>query len=151
MKAGEVGLIRPEEKLGITVRDVWRLLVRSIQPRIAREGVTIGMLFLLRVLWDEEGLSQSELANRVGINGATTVTALNAMERAGLVVRVPNEEDRRKTNIYLTERGRTLKTELWPAILEVNGIGLQGFSENEAQQLLQFLFRIRRNLEKDVS
>ena len=82
------------------------MFARCLQPRIAREGVSIGMWFVLRMLWDEDGMTQRELGERVGINGPTMVTALNSMERAGLVKRVHNQVDRRKINVFLTKRGR---------------------------------------------
>src|SRR3974390_745286 len=47
--------------VGFVVREVWRLYARCLQPRIAREGVSIGMWFVLRMFWGEEGMTQSEL------------------------------------------------------------------------------------------
>lgn len=140
----------PKEEFGVTVRDVWRMLWRSIQLRIAREGIPIGTWFVLRVLWEEEGLTQTELAERVGVNGATTVTALNSMTKQGLVVRVPNKDDKRKTNVFLTDRARALKPLLWPNVVEVNSIALDGLSSEEQNVLLGALFKIRANLEKDL-
>lgn len=125
------------------------MFARCLQPRIAREGVTIGMWFVLRMLWDEDGMTQRELGERVGINGPTMVTALNSMERAGLVKRVQNRTDRRKINVFLTERGRKLKNKLWPLAAEVLAIGLAGLSQGEIRSLNKMLAQIRLNLERD--
>jgi len=147
--------IRPDhytstrESVGFVVREVWRLFARCLQPRIAREGVSIGMWFVLRMLWDEDGMTQRELGERVGINGPTMVTALNSMERAGLVKRVHNQVDRRKINIFLTERGRKLKSKLWPMAAEVLAIGLSGLSRSQVQSLNKMLAQVRTNLERD--
>ena len=137
------------ESVGFVVREVWRLFARCLQPRIAREGVSIGMWFVLRMLWDEDGMTQRELGERVGINGPTMVTALNSMERAGLVKRVQNRKDRRKINVFLTERGRKLKGKLWPMAADVLDIGLAGLSPSQIQSLNLMLARIRTNLECD--
>jgi MarR family transcriptional regulator, organic hydroperoxide resistance regulator len=67
------------------------------------------MSFVLRMLWEEDGLTQCQISERVGINGPTVVTASDSMEKAGLVKRAPNQEDRRKTNVFLTKRGHQLK------------------------------------------
>ena len=80
--------ISTRDSIGFVVREVWRLFARCLQPRIAREGVSIGMWFALRMLWDEDGMTQRELCERVGINAPAMVTALNSMERAGLAKRV---------------------------------------------------------------
>jgi len=137
------------ESVGFVVREVWRLFARCLQPRIAREGVTIGMWFALRMLWDEDGMTQRELGERVGINGPTIVMALNSMERAGLVKRVQNQTDRRKINVFLSERGRKLKNKLWPMAAEVLALGFSGLTRKQVQSLNEMLTQIRVNLESD--
>jgi DNA-binding MarR family transcriptional regulator len=141
--------ISTHESVGFIVREVWRGFARSLQPRIAREGVTVGMWFVLRMLWDEDGTTQRELGQRVGINGPTMVTALNAMERAGLVKRVQNRNDRRKINVFLTKRGRKLKGKLWPIAAEVLKLGLAGLTRRQVQSLTKMLVHIDANLERD--
>ena len=137
------------ESVGFVVREVWRLFARCLQPRIAREGVTIGMWFALRMLWDEDGVTQRELGERVGINGPTMVMAINSMERAGLVKRVHNRADRRKINVFLTDRGRKMKGKLWPMAAEVLDLSVRGLSHKQVQSLTKMLARIRANLEND--
>ncbi len=135
--------------VGFVVREVWRLYARCLQPRIAREGVTIGMWFVLRMLWDEDGMTQRELGDRVGINGPTMVAALNSMERAGLVKRVHNQVDRRKINVFLTKRGRDLKSKLWPMAAEVLDLSLAGLSFRQVKSLIEMLTKIRLSLGRD--
>ena len=141
--------ITTRESVGFVVREVWRSFARCLQPRIAREGVSIGMWFVLRMLWDEDGMTQRELGERVGINAPTMVTALNSMERAGLVKRVNNQADRRKINVFLTARGRKLKSKLWPMAAEVLALGLSGLNRSQVQSLNKMLAQVRLNLERD--
>jgi len=148
-RSAGLGYTSTHESVGFVVREVWRLFARCLQPRIAREGVTIGMWFVLRMLWDEDGMTQRELSERVGINGPTMVTALNAMERAGLVKRVHNRDDRRKINVFLTERGQKMKSKLWPMAAEVLALSMSGLSRSDIQSLNKMLAVIRVNLERD--
>ena len=141
--------VSTRDSVGFVVREVWRSFARCLQPRIAREGVSIGMWFALRMLWDEDGMTQRELGERVGINGPTMVSAINSMERAGLVKRVQNRADRRKINIFLTERGRKLKRKLWPMAAEVLALALSGLTRNQVYSLNKMLMQIRLNLEHD--
>ncbi|HEX4152660.1 MAG TPA: MarR family transcriptional regulator [Steroidobacteraceae bacterium] len=53
-------------------------------------------------------LSQSELADRLGVEGATMVAMVDRLVKAGLVVRQPCESDRRINRVVLTEAGRRL-------------------------------------------
>jgi MarR family transcriptional regulator for hemolysin len=56
----------------------------------------------------KEPLAQIELANRVGVEGATMVAMLDRLANAGLVVRVPSETDRRVKLVTLTPAGLKL-------------------------------------------
>ena len=91
-----------EESVGYQVRQTHRLLQRYLQRKIEPYGVTPGMWYFLRALWDRDGMTQRELSLVVGTMEPTTLTAIKAMERSGLVRRVKNADDRRKINIFLT-------------------------------------------------
>ena len=50
--------------LGYLVRDANRAFQRLLEKRISPHGVTRGQWYFLRVLWEEDGLSQRELSAR---------------------------------------------------------------------------------------
>jgi len=136
----------PGQSLGYLVRDTHRAFTRELEARIAAEGVSIGQWYFLRALWEEDGLTQRELSRRVGMMEPTTVTAVNAMERRGLVRRVRDACDRRKVKVVLTARGRRLKAKLLPCARAVNELAASGFSEEEIATLRRLLDRARVNL-----
>jgi MarR family transcriptional regulator for hemolysin len=53
-------------------------------------------------------LSQSELAERLAVEGATMVAMIDRLVKAGLVVREPSSTDRRVKRVVLTDAGRQL-------------------------------------------
>ncbi len=53
-------------------------------------------------------LSQSELADRLAVEGATMVAMIDRLVAAGLVVRAPSTTDRRVKRVVVTETGRKL-------------------------------------------
>lgn len=128
------------------LREAQRCLSRALADRIGDHGVTIGQWYFLRALWDEDGLTQRELSQRVGMMEPTTVAALNGMERRDLVQRVRNTRDRRKINIYLTEKGSALRNTLLPYEDEVNRLAVDGLSVSERQALQKALSQVARNL-----
>ena len=132
--------------LSYAVRDLHRAFSRALQARIVTHGVSMGQWFFLRVLWEEDGLTQRELSQRVGMMEPTTVTALNTMESRGLVERVRNPHDRRKVNIYLTPKGRSLRDTLLGCAGEVDTLSLQGISPQEQDAALSVLTRMLANL-----
>jgi len=142
-------LLPPSRSLGYMVRQTHRAFTRSLQARIAPHGVSIGMWYFLRVLWQEDGISQRELSHRVGMMEPTTASALNNMERKGLVRRLRNRSDRRIVNVFLTERGRALKERLLPLARRVNELAVTGLSEAELAQLRLLLGKLQRDLDLD--
>lgn len=139
-----------DRSVGYQVRATHRLFQRAIQARIEPHGVTLGMWYYLRVLWDQDGMTQSELSQRIGTMEPTTLSAIRDMERSGFVRRVRNKEDRRKINIYLTDQGHALKGKLLPLGIEVVELGLRGLTAREVTMLLGLLSEVQRNLRQEV-
>ena len=108
------------------------------------------MWYFLRALWHEDGMTQRELSQIVGTMEPTTLTAINTMERRGFVKRVRNTEDRRRINVFLTERGHQLSSVLLPLAQEVTGNATTGFSTREKDTLLDLLCAMQRNLRVHV-
>jgi len=136
-----------EDSVGYQVRLTHRLIQRALQARISRHGVTLGMWYFLRVLWEEDGITQRELSNRIGTMEPTTLSAMVAMEREGIVRRVRNTGDRRKVNIYLTERGRELEALLLPSGIAVVADAVRGLSGRQVATLLDLLGTVQRNIQ----
>ena len=60
---------------------------------------------ILRLLRDSAGLSQQELAAKLGIHPSRLVAILDNLEKRGFVVRRPNPDDRRLYSLHLTSSG----------------------------------------------
>ncbi|HUN45084.1 MAG TPA: MarR family winged helix-turn-helix transcriptional regulator [Stellaceae bacterium] len=142
-------LLPPATSVGYLVRQTHRAFMRSLQARIAPHGVSVGMWYFLRVLWEEDGLSQRELSQRVGMMEPTTASALNTMERKGFVRRLRNRADRRIVNVFLTERGRQLREQLLPLAAEVNRVALRDVTGEELARLRAILRKLGVGLEAD--
>jgi DNA-binding MarR family transcriptional regulator len=125
---------------------VYRAMQRLLHTKIGPHGVTLGMWYYLRTLWSEDGLTQRELSRRIGTMEPTTLGAIQAMERRGLVRRERSKDDRRKVHIHLTKKGRDLEKLLMPLAIEVVETSVAGFSPEEVQQLLRSLRAIRDNI-----
>ncbi|WP_236025048.1 MarR family winged helix-turn-helix transcriptional regulator [Arenibaculum pallidiluteum] len=139
---------RAAAPIGHLVRDLNKAFARSLQNRIALHGVSMGQWFFLRALWEQDGLTQRELSQRVGMMEPTTVTALNGMERRGLVERVRNVHDRRKVNIYLTAKGRSLREVLLPCSDAVSEQARRGIDAEALNTAMAVLERMMGNLER---
>ena len=140
---------QPMNSIGYLTRITFRAFSRHLERRTLPYDVSAGQWPFLRALWNEEGLTQRELSRRVAMREPTTVTALNVLERSGLVKRVPSTEDNRKIHIYLTAKGRKLRDKLIPFVAEVNAIASEGITEEEVAVMRRVLLKMSANLAKE--
>ncbi len=137
----------PWTSSGYLMRDAHRAFQKVLESHIAPFGVTRGQWYFLRVLWQEDGLSQRELSARVGMMEPTTVIALRGMERAGFVTRAREKRDRRTARVFLTRRGRALKGRLLPIAREITRLAERGLSAAVLAHFRCTLARMTANLD----
>jgi DNA-binding MarR family transcriptional regulator len=65
-----------------------------------------GQEMMLWQLWREDGLTQSQMVERICVQPPTVSKMLDRLVSAGLVRRRPDAEDSRVSRVYLTEHGR---------------------------------------------
>lgn len=133
--------------IGFQVRDLHRLCRNNLKGRIAKHGVTVGMWSYLWTLYQEDGLSQNELARRVKIVGPSAVAAINLMERRGLVQRVRNTDDRRVVNIFLTAKAKAMRGAMIHQAANVSEYALRLMTNAQLAQMFKLLALVRRGLE----
>jgi DNA-binding MarR family transcriptional regulator len=141
---------RLEESLGYLVRKTHRAIVAQLDVRLVEHTISPSTWAFLRRLWDEDGLTQKELADALGLTPPTAVSAINQLEQRGLVERRLNGTDRRKRHIHLTASARQLVTELRPLAGEVNDIALADLSNVEVKELMCLLGKVSESLLRAV-
>ena len=147
-ESGEAFSYKPGLSIGYLLRDCYRSFSRALEVRIKPHGVGAGQWFFLRELWEEDGLTQGDLSARAGMTAPTTVVAIRRMVKDGLVIREPDDQDRRKVRIHLTDKGRRFRDELLPFAYEVNKIATEGLSQDEIRQFRLVVERMKKNLSR---
>jgi DNA-binding MarR family transcriptional regulator len=102
---------------------------------------------VLNRLWEQDGLSQVELAERTFKDKPGTTRILNLLEEKGVVTRRRDTEDGRVLHVFLTQAGKDLKGKLIPCAQEVLAQSSQNLTKEEVAQLKQILHKILANLE----
>ncbi len=114
---------------------------RALQSRAAKLGFSAGQFPILIELWNEEGLTQRQLLDRVDVEQATMANTLARMERDGLIERRPHPQDRRAQLIFLTDKARGLKSEALEAATEADEALFEGFRRFEKELMLEYIRR----------
>jgi MarR family transcriptional regulator, organic hydroperoxide resistance regulator len=137
----------PLASYGYQVRATHRAFDRLLQQQLAEHKLNNGFWYVLRVLWEQEGLTQRELSREVNLTESSMVLMLNAMQTANLVRRNRDRLDKRRLRIHLTPKARALKRKLLPYAGKINAIAAQGISVKDRAVMLAVLAKMKHNLE----
>ena len=91
---------------------------------------------------------QKTIEENFSITKSTTSKILKLMEQNGLIERLGVDNDARLKKIILTEKGLAINESVRNVLDDVEKKALEGFSEEETEQLFSFLSRIKTNLKK---
>ena len=110
--------------------------------RISRLGLTPPDAGILRMLGASGGLSQQDLATRLGIHPSRLVAILDGLEERQLVERRPNADDRRQYALHLTEKGQGVLGEIGRIGREHTESLCASLAAGEREQLGELLQKI---------
>jgi len=94
----------------------------------------------------QPGLTQREIADKMGIEGATLVPVIDKMEKEGLLKRKQDSTDRRSNRVYLTSKADSLWVSMTNCALKVRKSSTKNISESDIQITLDTLRKISKNL-----
>jgi DNA-binding MarR family transcriptional regulator len=133
--------------VGYLLAHVCRAHHARVRAKLHELGLYRGQQFVLCALWKEEGVTHSELADRLNVHPATVSNALKRMERAGFLERRPDPEDQRVSRVYLTDAGRQIRGAVEGVWATLEAQTLEGFGTEEQATLERLLERVYENLE----
>jgi MarR family transcriptional regulator, organic hydroperoxide resistance regulator len=134
------------DSVGWLLNNAARLASRRLSSKLAGYNVTPPQWGVLVALWEQDGLSLSELAKRSFFDGPTMTGIVDRLEKANLVERRRDSTDRRVISVYLTEEGKRLQDQL-PALSEdANRDATAGLSPDEIDRFVHTLRKIIANL-----
>ena len=119
-------------------------MTKLYKPLLESLGLTYPQYLVMLVLWESDGLSVSDLGERLFLDSGTLTPLLKRMEQAGLVQRKRSSEDERRVQVFITPLGTQLKTlaaSIPPSLVEKSGCSL-----SEIRTLTQRVQSLRTQL-----
>jgi MarR family transcriptional regulator for hemolysin len=132
--------------IGVVLARTAKTAGRAFDQALAGAGGSQPVWQILISLKTRPVANQRELADAVGIQGATLTHHLNGMETAGLVTRRRDPENRRVHVVELTDHGEKLFHQLATAAIAHDQRMRQGLSDAEITQLADLLHRLAANV-----
>ena len=89
-----------------------RLIIKKYNPLLESFNITYTQYLVLMVLWENNGISVSELGDKLYLDSGTLTPVLKKMESSELLKRERSNKDERSVIVTLTPQGKTLKKRL---------------------------------------
>ncbi len=132
---------------GLLINKLAHVMALDMDRKLKAHDLTMSQWVLLKQLWRQEGRSQVELQELLGLDGATVTGLVRRMTNLGLIQRQPDPDDKRVQRVFLTERGRALEQITRSLEGEVNNRALKDFSADERTFFARLLTRALQNCE----
>lgn len=136
-----------ESSVGFIVNTTAKAFQKALDAELRKNvGVTISQWRVISTLTRQPGITQKEIADRVGIESSTLVPIIDKMEKDGFVKRKLDNEDRRINRIYLTTKADDLWNSMIKCALRIRTLSTKEISEEQIKTTLDVLRKISKNL-----
>lgn len=130
-----------ELKIFIGLHRVGNEIDRRTARIVKRYGLSIGQFAVLEALLHKGDLTVGEVQEKILSSTGTIPVIIKNLEQKGLVTRCPDEADRRRCILHLTESGRALAEQVFPENAEEIRKSMDVWSDDEKKELLRLLKR----------
>lgn len=141
-------------RLGLEIKKLNNLISRNISNL-----KTIAMLneisnsngFILRYIEEHENelVTQKDIEVAFGITRSTASTVLSLMEKKELITREVLKEDNRVKKVMITDKGKSVNADIKKEIDDFEQTLILGLSEEEINQFLNCINKIKNNLKEE--
>jgi MarR family transcriptional regulator for hemolysin len=134
------------QPIGLRLNSTARVLGKAFDDALAAAGGSTSVWQILLSIKARHRGNQRELAEAIGIQGATLTHHLNAMEKSGLLTRRRDPANRRVHVVELTEEGEQLFTRLREVAGAFDTRLRDGLSEEQIDGLEKTLIQLVENV-----
>jgi MarR family transcriptional regulator, transcriptional regulator for hemolysin len=132
--------------IGLRLAQAARTVERAFDEALAEAGGTLPVWLILLNLKVRRPANQRELAEAIGVRGATVTHHLNAMDARGLVTRTRDAANRRVQVVALTPAGEAAFLRLRDVAVAFDAKLSNGFAESDMELLSDSLGKLVTNV-----
>lgn len=134
-------------QVGRALKHMYLLYVKIIDKKMRAYDLTYAQSDLLCQLAKEDGQTQAELSDRLGISPPTLSTSADALEKKGFIERRPSQKDARQKLLFLTAKGSTLIPDILKANSDVQEAITADLSPAEQALMAEWIQSMHKKLQ----
>jgi MarR family transcriptional regulator for hemolysin len=132
---------------GFLIHRTGRIFAKSLDVELrSKVGVTFGQWKIIVMLSERDGLTQKEIADKIGVEGPTLIPMIDKMEKDGFLRREADPDDRRNNKIRRTQKAELMWEKMTECALEVRKRAMKNIRTEEVEILRSVLNKICDNL-----
>lgn len=135
-----------DRRIGKHISIAYRLAVVFFKERMSELGLHHSHHGVLFSLYKQDGVSQEKLSKLLSVDKATITRSIKMLVENGFIERRQDKNDKRSFLIFLTEKGRSIQPDIDTMFKDWNKVLLDGFDDDEAAQLIEYLQRVSKNV-----
>jgi MarR family transcriptional regulator for hemolysin len=133
----------PSAPIGLELSRTARVITQAFERALAEAGGSVAAWQVLLLVRSRQWGRQSEMAEAMGVTGATLTHHLNALERQGLVRRWREDSNRRVQRVELTDAGVNMFDRLRKVAVAHDRRLRSQLGEGDAELLSELLEKLR--------
>jgi len=141
-----------KDSLGHLATQFSKAVLRRINQELQAGGypITSEQWTALVHIWQQEGLTQQQLGERLIKDKTNVARLLASLEKAGYIQRRPGHPDRREKRVRLTEKAQTAMPGIAALVQKVLDAASAGIDAAELDLCRRVLRRARLNLDDPI-
>lgn len=133
----------PENSLPYHIRGAFRGFETALARYLATMDLPVSQFYILRLLWEEDGNSQSDIAAQASMSESVASQVIQKMEKAGLVTRRKGSGDDRKRYVYMTPEGITLREKIMTEGIKISNEHRPDISREDLLTTISVLIKVK--------
>ena len=135
-------------QIGFTVKQINNIYEKELNERVKKLGITSSQCAVLDYLFhtNKEEVNQRDVEKNLSLKNPTVTGILKRMEEKGFILSVPNASDKRKKNIYLTEKAYDIQRKMDADRRKLDKRLMIGLTKKEVEALSRGLEKVLYNI-----
>lgn len=115
------------------------------QLKIAGYSITIDQWLVIKTLLENSNIKQKDLGKKIFKDNASVTRIIELLVKAKYLKRKNNAQDRRRSGLEVTEKGRKIIIDVQRVVLKNRSVALDGISKNDLEITKRVLIKISKN------
>ena len=120
----------------------------ALAEKLLAQGLYAGQDKIMLALDQENGLSPSQLAEKLGVRPPTITKTINRLVAQGFLEKRASDIDARRAHVYLTESGAEAIRAIEKSVRRTEKQALKDLDKKEQKMLMKLLARVEDNLSR---